>query len=298
MSVVITLVKFQDIWYYFFVDYLERNHLQMPTLVELLEAGSHFGHKKERSHPRAKDYIFTLREGIYVIDLEKTQNYLEKALEFLKRQKSSGKTILFVGTKRQAKELTKKVAQDLGMPYVTHRWLGGTLTNFETIKRSLQELERLENQTKTPEFEVLTKKEKKIITDKMARLQITFEGIKGMKNLPDVVFAVDAAKESGVIAEANRMEIPVVAICDTDANPDKITYPIPANDDAPKSIEILMNLVDKTLQENHGEVVKEEIKPKEKEIVQETIEEKPASPNASQGGPVKKILKKTVKGKK
>jgi len=243
----------------------------MPTLVELLSAGTHFGHKKERSHPRAKDYIFTLREGIYVIDLEKTQEYLKSALEYLKRQISSGKIILFVGTKRQAKDAVKKVAENLGMPYVTHRWLGGTLTNFETIRKNLQALERLENQTKTPEFAALTKKEKKIVTDKLERLQITFSGIKEMKNLPDVVFAVDANKEAGVIAEAERMEIPVVAICDTDANPDKVTYPIPANDDAPKSIEILMKVVEEELKSKE----EESAKPEEKTIEEISKEEKP-----------------------
>jgi small subunit ribosomal protein S2 len=249
----------------------------MPTLVELLEAGTHFGHKKQRSHPRAKDYIFTLREGIYVIDLEKTQEYFKRALEFLKRQISSGKTILFVGTKRQAKEITKKVAQNLGMPYVTHRWLGGTLTNFETIRKNLQELERLENQTKTPEFAALTKKEKKLVTDKLERLQITFSGIKEMKNLPDVVFAIDANKEAGVIAEAKRMEIPVVAICDTDANPDKITYPIPANDDAPKSIEILMKVVEDELGSTKYEEKKEETESKTSK--EEKPEKKSAKPS-------------------
>ncbi len=258
----------------------------MPTLVELLEAGSHFGHKKERSHPRAKDFIFTLKEGVYVIDLDKTRDYLEKALDFLKRQASSGKTVLFVGTKRQAKDIVKRVAENVHMPYVTHRWLGGTLTNFETIKRNLTELERLENQTKSPEYEALTKKEKKIITDKLNRLKIIFEGIKELKNLPDAIFIVDAHKESGVIAEANRMEIPVVAICDTDANPDKINYPIPSNDDAPKSIEMIMGLIEKELK---SEEVKKEEKVKEKASEEEEKEEKPK---------IEKKKKAVSKGKK
>ncbi|OGD56233.1 30S ribosomal protein S2 [Candidatus Berkelbacteria bacterium RBG_13_40_8] len=255
----------------------------MPTLVEMLEAGVHFGHKKERSHPRAKDFIFTLKEGVYVIDLDKTRDCLEKALEFLKRQASSGKTILFIGTKRQAKEIVRRVAENVHMPYVTHRWLGGTLTNFETIKRNLTELERIESQVKTPEFDVLTKKEKKIITDKLNRLQITFEGIKDLKSLPDVVFIVDAKKESGVIAEANRMEIPVVAICDTDASPDKINYPIPSNDDAPKSIEIIMNVVEDSLRgSKEQEIVQEQEKGKQEEKKEEIK-------------PIKRTTKKTIK---
>ena len=236
----------------------------MPTLVDMVEAGVHFGHKKERSHPRAKDYIFTLREGVYVIDLDKTRDYLEKALEYLKREVRSGKTILFVGTKRQAKIIVKSVAEKTGMPYIIKRWLGGTLTNFETIKKNLQELERLENQTKSPEFEALTKKEKKLINDKLGRLLDTFDGVRLMKNLPDVIFIVDCAREDIAVAEANIMEIPIVGTCDTDADPTKITYPIPANDEAAKSIAMIMNLVE--------EAVLEEIvsKPIKKEEVEET----------------------------
>jgi len=219
----------------------------MPTITELFEAGVHFGHKKERSHPRAKEYIFILREGVYVIDLEKTRDYLEKALNYLKREVSSGKIILFVGTKRQAKIIVKKVAENLGMPYVIKRWLGGTLTNFETLKRNISELERLENQTKSSEFELLTKKEKKLITDKLTRLQETFGGVRLMKNLPDVIFIVDCAREDIAVAEANIMEIPIVGTCDTDADPSKINYPIPSNDEANKSIEMIMSLVEEAL---------------------------------------------------
>lgn len=263
----------------------------MPTLVELLDAGVHFGHKKERSHPRAKEFIFTLREGVYVIDLEKTQDLLKEALEYMKRQLSSGKTILFVGTKRQAKDLVRKTAETLSMPYVTHRWLGGTLTNFDTIRKSLLELEKLENQIKSPEFDALTKKEKKLITDKMERLEITFSGIKEMKTLPDVVFVVDANKEAGVIAEANIKEIPVVALCDTDANPDNITYPIPANDDAPKSLEMLMGVIEKELKGSKEQEIEEEGKKEEK--ISEP--KKPSSAKATDGKPVKKVA---LKGKK
>ena len=133
----------------------------MPTLMEMLEAGVHFGHKKERSHPKSREFTYTLREGVYVIDLEKTLSELTKALDYLKTQANLGKIILFVGTKRQAKETVKKVAENVGMPYITHRWLGGTLTNFETIRKNITEMERLDLQTKSPEFESLTKKDKK-----------------------------------------------------------------------------------------------------------------------------------------
>lgn len=232
----------------------------MPTLMEMLEAGVHFGHKKERSHPRMKDYTFALREGVFVIDLEKTRDALKSALDFLKKENDLGKTILFVGTKRQAKEIVQKVAEKAGMPYVTKRWLGGTLTNFETVRRSIKEMERLEVQTKSTEFEALTKKEKKIITDKLTRLENTFTGVREMKNLPDAVFVVDANREKWAVEEAFKMEIPVVAMADTDADPSKITYLIPANDDAAKSIELVMAEVQSVLGGKKIEQPKEEKK--------------------------------------
>lgn len=212
----------------------------MPTLMEMLEAGVHFGHKKERSHPKMKDYTFALREGVFVIDLEKTRDMLKAALEFLKKEKELGKTILFVGTKRQAKETVQKVAVAAGQPYVTKRWLGGTLTNFETVRRSIKEMERLEAQTKSVEFEALTKKEKKMVTDKLVKLQSIFTGVCEMKNLPDVIFIVDANREKLAANEASKMGIPVVAMTDTDADPSNVSYIIPANDDAAKSIELVM----------------------------------------------------------
>lgn len=215
--------------------------------MEMLEAGVHFGHKKERSHPKAKKYIFTLREGIYVIDLEKTQSNLKEALEFLKKEVNLGKTILFIGTKRQAKKFVQEVAEKTHMPYINKRFLGGTLTNFETIRKNILRMEDLERQMQSPEFAALTKKEKKIITDKAEKLRITFDGVRAMKNLPDVLFVVDAAKESLALKEAKIMNIPIVAISDTDSNPEKIDYPIPANDDAPKAIEMILKLVEEAI---------------------------------------------------
>lgn len=227
-----------------------------PTIVDLFEAGVHFGHKKERSHPKAKEFIFTLKDGVYVIDLDKTTAYLGEALTYLKKQISDGKTVLFVGTKRQAKEMVKNAAEALSMPYVTKRWLGGTLTNFETVQKSIKEMEKLEERTKSPEFEALTKKEKKIIQDKLTKLQGIFEGLRQMKYLPDALFVLDAAHEKLAVSEANKMNIPVVATCDTDANPENIDYSIPANDDAAKSVDLIMNQVSAVLKEN--KTVKEE----------------------------------------
>lgn len=276
----------------------------MPTLVELLEAGVQFGHKKHRSHPKSKEYIFTLREGVYVIDLEKTVDYLEKALDYFKKEINLGKTILFVGTKRQAKEKTQEIAESLNMPYVTHRWLGGTLTNFETLNKSLKTLTKLEEEVKTPEFEALTKKEKKMKNDKLAKLNLMFGGVKEMKTLPDALFVVDAKAEEIAVKEAKAMDIPVIGICDTDTDPTKIDYPIPANDDAPKSLNLIMNIVkeaglgamaggnvkkEESIKEEEIEKPKEEISKPKKEVIKKSESKKSA---------IKKVAKKETKEKK
>lgn len=216
----------------------------MPTLMELLDSGVHFGHKKERSNPKMKDYIFSLREGVFIIDLDKTKDLLDIAVDYLKNEINAGKTILFVGTKRQAKESVTRIAEGSGMPYITQRWLGGTLTNYETVRRSITEMETLEAKIVTPEFNAITKKERKLITDRLEKLRRVFGGVKDMKKLPDVVFVVDAHRERLAVEEASRMGIAVVAIADTDANPEGITHIIPANDDAVKSLELIMREIE------------------------------------------------------
>jgi len=238
----------------------------MPTLVEMLEAGVHFGHKKERSHPKMKDYTFTLREGVYIIDLEKTQDCLKQAIDFLKKQVELGKTILFVGTKRQAKDLVKHTAELAGMPYIIHRWLGGTLTNFETVRKSINEIASIETQMKSPEFANFTKKERKLASDRLEKLENVFGGIRDMKNLPDVVLVVDANREKLAISEAIRVGIPVVALADTDANPEGINYLIPANDDSTKSIDLVLKQISSVLG------VKKNVKPAVKENEQKEAE--------------------------
>ena len=256
--------------------------------MEMLEAGVHFGHKKERSHPRAKDFIFTLREGVYVIDLDKTQEDLQIALEFLRKQVTLGKNILFVGTKRQAKEITQRVAEKTGMPYITKHFLGGTLTNFETIRKNIIQMEELEAKILTPEYAALTKKEKKIINDKREKLLSVFGGVRGMKNLPDALFIIDGNKEKLAVTEANRMGIPVVAIIDTDANPDTINYPIPANDDASKSLTLLMDVVEKEMVKASGAGDKAAVVEEKAEVKAEIVEENKT---------VEKSDKKTTKTK-
>lgn len=230
----------------------------MPTLGELLEVGAHFGHKKEKSFPRARQFTYTIRDNIYVINLEKTVEQIKKAIESLKKNIDSGKTILFVGTKSQAKAATKKIAESLHMPYMVERWPGGMLTNFETIRRSLKTLIDLEEQIKSEEFSVFTKKERKRIEEKASRLNLIFEGIKDLKNIPDVLFIVDTAKEDVAVLEARKINIPIVGICDTNANPDLIDIPIPANDDSENSLKLILGKIEEGIKEGLDEKQKEE----------------------------------------
>ncbi|MBM2820645.1 MAG: rpsB, partial [Candidatus Berkelbacteria bacterium] len=191
----------------------------MPTLTELLEAGAHFGHKKERSLPKAKKFTYTIRDSVYVIDLEQTLEGLKTAIEKLQKLYQESKVILFVGTKRQAKEAVKRTAEKIGMPYVVERWLGGMLTNYETINKSLKQLEKLEELSKNPEFLKYTKKERKRIEEKIAKILSTFGGLRKMTKIPDALFVVDTTEESVAVLEARKMKIPIIGICDTNANP-------------------------------------------------------------------------------
>lgn len=217
--------------------------MKLPTLKEMVEAGVHFGHKRERSCPKAKKYVFCLRDGIFIIDLEKTSDLLKSALEYLEKSAKEGKTILFVGTKNLAKKTVTESAKKSGMPYMTERWLGGTLTNFETIRRSIKYLKDIEDKKNSEEYNNYTKHEKAKLDEEIEKLHRTFDGIIAMDKLPDVLFVFDAEEESNAVKEAKKRNIPIVAVCDTNANPDLVDYPIIANDEALKSIELIMNLV-------------------------------------------------------
>ena len=213
------------------------------TIKQLLEAGAHFGHQTGRWHPRMKNYIFTKRNGIHIIDLEKTAVMLDKACEYVRELAAEGGTILFVGTKKQAQESTVEEAQRCGMPYIDQRWLGGMLTNFTTIQARIDHLVRLEDQQSRGEFGRLTKKEILKIDEEILKLNKQMGGIKEMTSLPSALFIVDPTKEGIALAEAKRMGIPVVAIADTNCNPEVIDYAIPANDDAIRAIKLICNKI-------------------------------------------------------
>jgi small subunit ribosomal protein S2 len=209
------------------------------TIKQLLEAGAHFGHQTGRWHPRMKTYIFTKRNGIHIIDLEKTVVMLDKACAFIREVVAGGGTILFVGTKKQAQQSVEEEALRCSMYYVNQRWLGGMLTNFATIQARVDQLVRLEDQQARGEFGRLTKKEILKLSEKIERLNRQMGGFKEMTTLPNALFIIDPMKERIALAEAKRMGIPVVAIVDTNCNPDDVDHPIPANDDAIRAIKLI-----------------------------------------------------------
>ncbi|AXV08084.1 SSU ribosomal protein S2p (SAe) [Euzebya pacifica] len=213
------------------------------TVRQLLEAGVHFGHQTRRWNPKMKRYIWGERNGIYILDLQQTVGMLERAYEFVENTVASGGTVLFVGTKKQAQEAVEQQAMRVGMPYVNFRWLGGMLTNFETIKTRLTRLRELEDMVNDGTIELLTKKEGLLLTRELDKLQRNLGGIRTMTKLPSAIWVVDTVKEHIAVAEANRLGIPVVAVVDTNCDPDVIDYVIPGNDDAIRSGALLTHLI-------------------------------------------------------
>jgi len=209
------------------------------TIKELLEAGAHFGHQTSRWHPRMKKYIFTKRNGIHIIDLEQTAVMLAKASDFIKDIVGDGGKILFVGTKKQAQAIVQEEAKRAGMFYVNQRWIGGTLTNFAAIQSRIDYLVRLEDQQAKGELARLPKKEAQKLTEEIEQMNLQLGGIKEMTALPDALFIVDPSKERIAIAEAQRVGIPIIAMVDTNCNPDEIDAPIPSNDDAIRAIKLI-----------------------------------------------------------
>ncbi len=219
------------------------------TLQELYNVGLHYGHKKEHSTPMTKPYIHSVRDGICIFDLEKTRDHLDTALEFLKTSSSEGRVILCVATKKQARPLVSALAKSVGMPYVTNRWPGGMLTNFTTIRKSLEHLETLEKLTTSPAFAALKKREQKRVNDEIAKLHRAFDGIKDMTKLPDIIFIIDGKNEHTAIEEANRLGITVIATVDTNGDPTKLDLVIPCNDDAPRGLKYVLQRVGEAISE-------------------------------------------------
>ena len=269
------------------------------TMKELLEAGVHFGHQTKRWNPKMKPYIFGARNGIYIIDLQKTIAEFEKAYQFISKVSFGGGTVLYVGTKRQAQQAIMEEAVRAGMHYVTGRWLGGTLTNFVTIKNSIDRLKRLEVFLKDEAAEALTKKERLSRTREMEKLNKNLGGIKEMTKLPDAIFVVDPRKERIAVNEAKKLGIPVVAVIDTNCDPDPIDYIIPGNDDAIRSIRLfsskLTDAIIQGRQQSKREVAtaKDEEPDKTDEIPQREAAEKPEPvPDKTDEAPQREAIEK------
>ena len=259
--------------------------MAVVAMKQLLEAGVHFGHQTRRWEPKMAEYIFQARNGIHIIDLQKTSKKLDEAYKFMKEQAEEGKTFLFVGTKKQAQECIKDAAIKSGMFYIDQRWLGGMLTNFGTIRKRIDRLKKLEEMEQDGTFDVLPKKEVIKLKGEMEKLEKNLGGIKEMTKIPDVMFIVDPKKERIAILEARKLNIPIVGLIDTNCNPEDVDYPIPGNDDAIRAVKLITDVMASAIIEGRqgesAETVTQEIaqdietvEPTDmEEVVEETTEE-------------------------
>jgi len=227
--------------------------IKLPSVEEMLLAGMHFGHTKGRWHPKMKPYIFGVKKGVYIINLEKSQEKMRSALEFMENLTKEGKSILFVGTKNQVANPIKELAQETGNPYVCGKWLGGTLTNFSVFKKMIKRYKDLKEEKRTGKLDKYTKKEKLDIEREIKRLDEKIGGLSNLSKQPDALFIWDIKKEKTAVEEAIKRNIPIIAICDTNANPELINYPIPGNDDATKTIKLVLDSIKETILETKKE---------------------------------------------
>ena len=250
------------------------------TVVELLEAGVHFGHQTKRWNPKMKKYIFAARNGIHVIDLNKTLTQIEVTCGFLHDIVLGGGTVLFVGTKKQAQLEMKEAAIRTGMPYVVDRWLGGTLTNLRTIRNSVKRMQEIDKLLSSPEGEHLPKKEVAFLRREQSKLHRNLDGIVSMERLPAAVFVIDIQREAIAIHEAQRLDIPIVAVVDTNCDPDQVTYPIAGNDDAIRAVKLITTVIANTIAEAQGELGRKYPAPPPEpavaEVAQPVVEPAPA----------------------
>ena len=255
--------------------------MAVVAMKQLLEAGVHFGHQTRRWDPRMAEYIFQARNGIHIIDLQKTSKKIDEAYNFLKEQAEEGKTVLFVGTKKQAQDCMKEAAEKCGMYYVNQRWLGGMLTNFTTIEKRIERLTELEKMQEDGTFEVLPKKEVILLKKEMDKLEKNLGGIKDMKELPGVLFIVDPKKERNAILEARKLNIPVVGLIDTNCNPEDVDYVIPGNDDAIRAVKLIADVMaNAVIEGRQGEAP---------EVEESEVEENKAEEISDEGASIEEI---------
>lgn len=239
--------------------------MSIVTMKQLLEVGVHFGHQTKKWNPKMKKYIYTDKNGIYIIDLQETQRLLIEAYEYVKNLVSQGGSVLFVGTKKQIQDIIESNATECGMPYIKNRWLGGTLTNFETISKRTKRIDEIENMESSGIFEKLPKKEVLGIKKEYEKLLYNIGGIRNMKKLPDAIYIIDPNKEMIAVKEAIKLGIPIVAITDTNCDPDLIDFVIPGNDDAIRSCSLITGIIGEAAKKGLEQKVKEEKSPEEKE---------------------------------
>ncbi|OGG12708.1 30S ribosomal protein S2 [Candidatus Gottesmanbacteria bacterium RIFCSPHIGHO2_02_FULL_39_11] len=272
------------------------------TLVELLEAGCHFGHKKEKWHPKAASFIYAAKEGVHIIDLAKTKEWLQKAGEYAEKLGQEGKVLMFVATKRQAKLLLATAAKKANAPYLASRWVGGFLTNWDQVKRNIDKLNKMKKDKAEGAWKKFVKHEIVKLDKEMKQIEMVYGGVADLKSPPDALFIVDIKKEDIAIKEAARREIPVIGMVDTNSDPSLISYPIPANDDAVGSIEIIVNFIAECYLEGKEKRAKEGEKEKErtseKESREKAVEVKKPAAEAPTKPVVSKEKKKTVSKKK
>lgn len=264
----------------------------MPSLLDMLKAGVHFGHQKSRWHPKMQPYLFGVRNGVHVIDLDKTVEELQKALDYVYTLASKGKMVLFVGTKRQAREIIKAAAESCGMPFVTERWIGGLLTNFEEFKRRLKKYKGLKEMVATGEIEKYTKKEQVSIKKQIEKMDKYLAGLVTVDRLPEALYIADLRVEKTAVTEANRINLPMIAVCDSNVDPSKVTFPIPANDDAVNSIKLVADLMAEAVKAGTAEFQKNKTSQKESAPVEKSAAPKAAAPKSA---PVEKKERRAIK---
>ncbi len=229
---------------------------QIPSLLDMLKAGVHFGHQKSRWHPKMEQYLFGARNGVHIIDLDKTTEELEKSLDFVKTLAAKGKIVLFVGTKRQARDIVKAAAESCEMPYLVERWIGGLLTNFDEFKRRLKKYKSIQNMFDTGEIEKYTKKEQVAFKKQLEKMDKYLKGLVNLETIPDALYIADVRVEKTAVTEARRTHIPTVAVCDSNVDPTKIDHPIPGNDDAVNSIKLVATLIAEAINEGKADAAK------------------------------------------
>jgi small subunit ribosomal protein S2 len=250
--------------------------MSIPTLIKLAESGAHFGHHRSLVYPKARDFVFAVRNNVALINLEQTQAAIEQAQKMISDYRASGKTVLFVGTKRSVRNTVKEAAEAIDAPYITERWFGGFLTNFTTILSNIKKMNDLQEFVGSEEYAKLSKKERLNNDNRLHRYQRFLGGLTALKEIPDLIVLASATDDKIAIDEANQLDVPIIAITDTDMNPDRITCPIPANDDAPKAVDlILRSLVAAPTKKSATDTKKEEIEVVDKE--EESKTEKKAS---------------------